>query len=101
MFRRIAQAIVLVVEAGRTSETSVNFYESTRRNIPEDGHLHTSRRENLKSHIIILLRARMYEFRISTWTNLDFMISPFQIWKSMTKYVTTLFLLYSFIVTDR
>jgi hypothetical protein len=32
------------------SETSVNFYETTQRSIPE-GYLHTSRRENLKSHL--------------------------------------------------
>jgi hypothetical protein len=36
-------------EAGSTSETSVNFYQTTRRNIPEDRHLHTRRRGNLKS----------------------------------------------------
>jgi hypothetical protein len=28
-----------MMEAVRTSETSVNLYETTRRNIPEDGHL--------------------------------------------------------------
>jgi hypothetical protein len=42
--------IVLMMEALRTSETSVNFYETTRRNIPEDSHFHTRRGENLKSH---------------------------------------------------
>jgi hypothetical protein len=31
-------------------ETSVNFYQTTRRNVPEDSHLHTRRFENLKSH---------------------------------------------------
>jgi hypothetical protein len=31
------------------SEISVNFYQTTRRNIPDDSHLHTRRRENLKS----------------------------------------------------
>jgi hypothetical protein len=30
--------------------TSVNFYQTTRRNIPEGSYLHTRRRENLKSH---------------------------------------------------
>jgi hypothetical protein len=29
----------LVMEAVSTSETSVTFYETTRRNIPEDSHL--------------------------------------------------------------
>jgi hypothetical protein len=33
-----------------TSETSVNFYETTRRKILEKSRLHTRRRENLKSH---------------------------------------------------
>jgi hypothetical protein len=37
-------------EALSTSETSVNFYQSTRRNNAEDCHLHTRRRENLKFH---------------------------------------------------
>jgi hypothetical protein len=32
--------IALMVEAARTSKTSVNFYEITRRNNPEDNHLH-------------------------------------------------------------
>jgi hypothetical protein len=40
----------LVIEAANTSETSVNIYWSARRNIPEDSHLHTRRRENLKYH---------------------------------------------------
>jgi hypothetical protein len=33
----------------KTSEMSVNFYQTTRRNNPEDSHLHTRRRENPKS----------------------------------------------------
>jgi hypothetical protein len=41
---------ILMIESVSTSETSVNFYETTRRNIPEGRHLHTRRRENLKSH---------------------------------------------------
>jgi hypothetical protein len=35
-----------MMEAARTSETLVNFYQTTR---PEDRHLRTHRRENLKS----------------------------------------------------
>jgi hypothetical protein len=37
----------------RTSETSVSIYQTIRRNIPEDSHLHTSRRENLKPHHLV------------------------------------------------
>jgi hypothetical protein len=40
------------LEAASTSETSVNSYQTTRRYIPEDSHLHTHRRENIKSHRI-------------------------------------------------
>jgi hypothetical protein len=51
VFWVIAQwAIALMTEAASTSETSINFYQTTRRNNPEDSHLHTRRRENLKSH---------------------------------------------------
>jgi hypothetical protein len=44
-----------MMEAASTSETSVNFYETTLRNSPEDSHLHTSQRENLTSHINIYI----------------------------------------------
>jgi hypothetical protein len=39
-----------MMEVVSTSETSVNFYETTRLNIPEDSNLHISRSESLKSH---------------------------------------------------
>jgi hypothetical protein len=42
--------MALITEAASTSETSVNVYQTTRRNNPADSHLHTRRRENLKSH---------------------------------------------------
>jgi hypothetical protein len=54
VYRRFRGAycdIALMMEAESTSETSVNFYQTTRRNNPEDSHLHTHRREkNLKYH---------------------------------------------------
>jgi hypothetical protein len=40
-FHMINQLIALVMEAARTPETSVNFYQTTRHNNPEDSHLHT------------------------------------------------------------
>jgi hypothetical protein len=44
--------ITLMMEAARTSETSVDNY-FTRQYIPEDkSELHTLRRENFKSHIV-------------------------------------------------
>jgi hypothetical protein len=45
----LAALIALMMEAATTSETSVNFYQTTRPYNPEDSHLHTHRRENLKS----------------------------------------------------
>jgi hypothetical protein len=41
--------IALMMEAARTFETLVNFYQTTWRCNPEDGHLHTHCCENLKS----------------------------------------------------
>jgi hypothetical protein len=39
-------------EAARNSETLINFYQTTRSHNPEeDSHLHTHRRENLKSYL--------------------------------------------------
>jgi len=49
----IIRAIALMMEAARTSETSVDIQLRTRQYIPEDSELHTRRRENLKSHGII------------------------------------------------
>jgi hypothetical protein len=43
-----------MMEAVITSETSVNIYQTTRRNTPEDSHLNTLRRENQKTHQKVL-----------------------------------------------
>jgi hypothetical protein len=45
------RAIALMMEAARASETLVNFYQATRRYNPEDSHLRTHCRENLKSYL--------------------------------------------------
>jgi hypothetical protein len=44
----------LMMEAVQTSETLVNSYQSTRRYNPEDSHLHSHCRENLKSSFMTL-----------------------------------------------
>jgi hypothetical protein len=43
--------IALMMEAAKTFETLVNFYQTTRRYNPEASHLRTHRRENLKSYL--------------------------------------------------
>jgi hypothetical protein len=44
--------IALMMEAARTSETLVTFYRTTRRYNPEDGHLRTHHRENLRFYLM-------------------------------------------------
>jgi hypothetical protein len=43
-----------MMEAVDTSETTVNFYDTTRCDKPEDSHVHTRRHENLKSHSVCI-----------------------------------------------
>jgi hypothetical protein len=50
------------MEAASPCETSANFYQNKRRNNPEDSHLHTRRRENLKSHKAIVCQIKMDAF---------------------------------------
>jgi hypothetical protein len=40
-----------MMEAARTSETLVQLYQTTLCYNPEDSHLHTHRRQNLKSYL--------------------------------------------------
>jgi hypothetical protein len=44
--------IRVMMETDSVSEPSVSFYETARRNVPEDGHRHTHGQENLKSHLL-------------------------------------------------
>jgi hypothetical protein len=55
------------MEAASTSETSVNFYQTTRRNIPEDSHLHAPRRENLKFHHLNVRTTKPFNVIFNRW----------------------------------
>jgi hypothetical protein len=61
-----------MIEAVRTSETSVHFNVTTRRYIPEDSKLHTRRRENLKSHYISFLQTTAYRNKINQQVTVRF-----------------------------
>jgi hypothetical protein len=43
----------LMMEAARTSETSVDIQSKTWQYVPEDSELYTRRRKNLKSHEVL------------------------------------------------
>jgi hypothetical protein len=45
----------LIMKVVGTFEMTVNFYRTIRRNMPEDNHLHTRRRDNLKSQKVFCL----------------------------------------------
>jgi hypothetical protein len=55
----------LMMEVVRSSETSVNIYPTTRRNIPEDGHLHTLCSENLESYLASCFPTK-FKMRVSS-----------------------------------
>jgi hypothetical protein len=50
VYKRFRGRIALMMEAAGTSETLVNFYQTTRRYNPEDSHLRNHHRENFKSY---------------------------------------------------
>jgi hypothetical protein len=61
-----------MMEAVSTSETSVNFYQTTRRNNPEDSHLHTHHCENLKSYqikIVVDVLGTTYNYAVEDCMN--------------------------------
>jgi hypothetical protein len=51
---RLLGCRALMLDAARTSDTSVNLYLSVHRYNPEDGHICTHRRENLKSYLAVV-----------------------------------------------
>jgi hypothetical protein len=68
----LAASIVMAVmmEAARISETSVNFYPTTRRSISENRHLHVILRENLKSHEVVFLAVKVCSVAYTFFTEI-------------------------------
>jgi hypothetical protein len=90
------------MEATNTSETSVNFFQTTRRNNLEDSHLHTRRHENLKSHhvyrysplrqkwICLFTQPKYHVFKHSqTWKSSKFIIPVLQHGEGITQLFAT------------
>jgi hypothetical protein len=62
--------IALMMEAASTSETMVNFYQTTWCYNPEDSNLHTRHRENLKSFkFTIKLLISFFPFLIGAYAS--------------------------------
>jgi hypothetical protein len=60
--------IALITETASASGTSVNVHQSTRRYNPDDSHLYSRRRENLKSHLHLIMLLSGYEYKLwSFW----------------------------------
>jgi hypothetical protein len=60
----IGAMMALIMEAASTSETSVNFYQTTWLNNPEDSHFHTHCHENLNVHYHIFDQNQSHSFFI-------------------------------------
>jgi hypothetical protein len=66
----IRAIIALMMEAARTSETSVDNKLRTRQYIPEDSELHTRRRGNLKSHNLKVVNSAVHKANTDTYFTL-------------------------------
>jgi hypothetical protein len=67
------------METVSSSKTSVNFYQTTRRNDPEDSHLLTRHRENLKSHNIFDVSQYVLKlFGSSVETETEYFLGSFE-----------------------
>jgi hypothetical protein len=60
----IIRAIALIMEVVNMPETSVSFYQTTPRNIPEHSRLYTRWLENLKSHVVCRHRIYLHEMQV-------------------------------------
>jgi hypothetical protein len=99
-FRGAYSLIALMMGAVCTSETSINFYWTILRNVPEDSHLHTHRREELRLRQICLSSSacfRKWEIKmcIASCLNTVYLILiHFKNDPNSTPYMLWLFLLF-------
>jgi hypothetical protein len=63
------RAIALMMETASTSETSVNFYQTTRSSIPEESHLYSRRREKPKSHRLLTSHEGLFSIKLVSWVD--------------------------------
>jgi hypothetical protein len=67
----LAYFSTLTMEAISSFETSVHKRSTTRRHIPEDGILHSHRRENLKSYNVFLFTPEIFSVCVNTSLKLN------------------------------
>jgi hypothetical protein len=67
MFTDVSKLLAnfIIREIALMMETSVNFYQTTRRNIPEDSHLHPHRHEKLKSDLVHLSSRFSFQYELN------------------------------------
>jgi hypothetical protein len=74
---RTSSVISAMMEAVRTSETSVFFNETARLYIPQGCHVHTRRRENLKSFLLLFTSFKVEAQRLVPTMSKRHLSSPF------------------------
>jgi hypothetical protein len=61
----LSASIIALMEAERSSETSVYFIETTRPYIPESCYLHTHGGEEMKSNMLIICVTQAVQFKVA------------------------------------
>jgi hypothetical protein len=79
-YTALQSLIAPMMEAARTSETLVNFFQATRLYNPEDSHRHTHRHENLKSYLCCMYYMLFEESKLCySWQSIKY-INTSGIW---------------------
>jgi hypothetical protein len=81
---RAASIIALMMEAARTSETSVDIQLRTRQYNPQNSELHTRRRETLKRHFVQIFRSceSSCNWNVGRYSVKNTAVQPTKFWAS-------------------
>jgi hypothetical protein len=75
-YHNFLEFIIPSTTSSSSSEMLANFYQTTQRNIPEDSHLHTRCRENLKSHYTGSVQLKLHAFLTSALRDMQLSEAP-------------------------